>query len=223
MQVSGGRASDPHGKMGQRTAGTSKAAMGDPRVRLAQVVSDLMGHCEDPVSCPREVAVAPGVFVGVDLAYVWLNPLGSCRRVREQAACPSGDPSGGHHDDHGEMRVLGGGWYSTYLEGGACAFAERSGVTPTPIPRVLDDPWSLICTWKHGVPLIEASKAVGEWVWVTVRSWVLSVLSLRCLSHGQVHPQIRPSGEQARPESKFRTGSTYMKFEALTWGRSPIR
>ena len=47
--------------------GTSEAALGDPRVRMAQVASDLMGHCKDPASCLREAAVSPGVFVGVNL------------------------------------------------------------------------------------------------------------------------------------------------------------
>lgn len=149
--------------------GTSEAAVGDPRVRMVQGVSDLMDHCEDPASCPREVAVSPGVFVGVDLGLGRTEPLGCRRRVREQAACPSGDLSGGHHDNRGEKRVLGGGWYSTYLEGGACASADGLGVTH--MPSVLDD-WSLICIWKDGVPLRENGKASGDWVWVTGRSRV---------------------------------------------------
>lgn len=94
--------------------------------------------------------------------------------------------------------MLGGGWYSTHLEGRACAFADSLGVTH--MPGVLHDP-----------PVVDLhqevrknSEAVGEWVWVTVRSWVLSALSLRCLFLlGQVHPQIWPSEEQARPESTF--------------------
>lgn len=47
--------------------GTSEAALADPRVRMAQMASDLVGHCEDPASCRREGAVSLGVFVGVDL------------------------------------------------------------------------------------------------------------------------------------------------------------
>lgn len=55
--------------------------------------------------------------------------------------------------------VLGGGWYSTYLEWGASASADRLGVTH--MPSVLNAQCS-ICTRKEGASLAENRKAVGN-------------------------------------------------------------
>lgn len=183
--------------------------MSDPSVRMAQVVSDLMGHREDLVCCLREIAVAPGVFWGVDLAYVWLNPLGSWRRGREQAACPSGGHSRGHSDNQGGMRVLRGGWYSTYLEGGVCAFAERLGVTPIPVPGVLGNPTVFDLHLEGwGAPNRGQQGCRGAGLGDHHKLGFECIKFEMPISHGQVHPQIRPSGEKSRRESKFGVGST---------------
>lgn len=70
--------------------------------------------------------------------------------------------------------VLGGGWYSAYLEWGAYASADRLGVTH--MPSVLND-WCSICIWKEGGSPSREQQGCGEWVWEIVRNCILSVLS----------------------------------------------